>query len=75
MQSLISIKLFCNFIDITLRQGCSCVNLLYSFKTPFPRNNSGGLLLNSLKLFSFFEKCTHYIFFDIISPRVDILKL
>ena len=38
-------KLYCNFIEITLRHGCSPVNLLHIFRTPFPKNTSGGLLL------------------------------
>ena len=41
---LISIKLQSNFIKITLRHECS-VNLLDIFRLPFPKNNSGGLLL------------------------------
>ena len=36
---------FNNFIEITLRHGCTPVNLLHFFKTPFPKNTSGGLLL------------------------------
>ena len=44
--ALISVKLLCNFIEITLRHGCSPVNLLYSFRAPFPKNTSGQLLLN-----------------------------
>ena len=44
-QSVISIKLLCNFIEITLRQECSSVNLLHIFRTPFPRTTSGCLLL------------------------------
>ena len=36
-----------NFIEITLRYGCSPVNLLQIFRTPFPKNTSGGLLLNA----------------------------
>ena len=44
-QSVISIKLQSNFIEIALRHGCSPVNLLHIFKTPFPRNTSGWLLL------------------------------
>ena len=35
----------CNFIEITLRHGCSPVNLLYIRRTTFPKNISGGLLL------------------------------
>ena len=49
-----------SFTEITLRHGCSPVNLLHIFRTPFPRNTSGWLLqyiviktsepLNSLNL-------------------------
>ena len=35
----------CNLIEITLRNGRSPVNLLHIFRTPFPRNTSGWLLL------------------------------
>ena len=45
-QSVISIKLLCNFIEITRRPGCSPVNLLHIFRTLFPRNTSGGMLLS-----------------------------
>ena len=34
-----------NFIEITLRHGCSPVNLLYIFRTPLPKNPSARLLL------------------------------
>ena len=34
-RSAISIKLQSNFTEITLRHGCSPVNLLYIFRTPF----------------------------------------
>ena len=44
-RSLISIKLFCNFIKITLRHGCFPVNLLHIFRTPFHKNTFGWLLL------------------------------
>ena len=40
-RSVISIKLQNNFIEIALRRGCSPVNLLHIFRTPFPQNNSG----------------------------------
>ena len=36
----------CNFIEITLRHGCSPANLLHICRAPFPKNNPGGLLLN-----------------------------
>ena len=44
-RSVISIKLQSNFIEITLRHGCCPVNLLHIFRTPFPKNTSGWLLL------------------------------
>ena len=44
-QSLVSIKLLCNFIEITLWHGCSPENLLHIFWTPFPKITFGRLLL------------------------------
>ena len=44
-QSVISIKLQSNFIEITLGCGCSPVNLLHIFRTLFPKNTSGRLFL------------------------------
>ena len=38
-------KVACNFIEITLRHGCSPINLLHIFRTVFPKNTSGGLLV------------------------------
>ena len=32
-------------VEITLRHGCSLVNLLNIFRTPFPKNTSEELLL------------------------------
>ena len=40
-RSSISIKLLFNFIEITLRHGCSSVNLLHIFRTPFLKNTPG----------------------------------
>ena len=45
---MISIKLQSNFIEIALRHGCSPVNLLHIFRTTFPKNISGWLLLELL---------------------------
>ena len=45
-QSAISIKLLCCFINIAPQHGRSPVNLLYIFRTPFPRNTSKELLLD-----------------------------
>ena len=41
--SAISTKLQSNFIEITLRHGCSIVNLLHIFKTLFYKNTFAGL--------------------------------
>ena len=48
-QKAISMKLLCNVIEIALRHRCSPVYLLHIFKTPFPKNTSGRLLLNETK--------------------------
>ena len=48
-RSMISIKLLCNFIEITLWHGCSPVCLLNAFRTPFPRNTCGWLFLKAGK--------------------------
>ena len=50
-RSVISIKLLCNFNEIARRQGCFPVNLLYIFRTLFPKKTSERLLL--LVLWSF----------------------
>ena len=44
-RSVISIKLQSNFIETTLRHGCSSLNLLHIFRTPFYKSTYGGLLL------------------------------
>ena len=49
-RSVISIKLLCNFIEITLWHGSSPVNLLRISRTPFPKNSSGRLLLHRCSL-------------------------
>ena len=43
-RNMISIKLQSNFIDISLRHGCSPVNLLHIFRT-LSKNTSGWMLL------------------------------
>ena len=46
-QSVVSVNLPNKCIEIALRHGCSPVNLLHIFRTPFYKNTSGGLLLIS----------------------------
>ena len=48
-RSVISVKLLCHFVEITLQHGCSPVNLLPIFRTPFPKSTSRELLLNKKK--------------------------
>ena len=50
-RSAISVKFQSNFIGITLPYGCSPVNLLHIFRTSFPKNTSGRLLL--IKIFDY----------------------
>ena len=44
-------SLICNIIEIALPHGFSPVNLLHIFRTPFPRNIPGRLLLKKKALF------------------------
>ena len=68
MSKWISIKLLCNFIEITLRHGCSPVNLQHIFRTPFPKNTSGRLpLADSTWLFN------SWMIFDLV--LLDLEKL
>ena len=48
-------KVASNFIEITLRYGCSPVNLLDIFRTPFHKNTSGGLLLSIIDVLQGFK--------------------
>ena len=45
-----------NFIEITLQHGCSSVNLLHVFRTPFLKNTSGQLILVLLLVFTVIPK-------------------
>ena len=49
-RSAISIKLLCNFIEIALQHGCSPVNLLHIFRTPFQQNTFEWLLPISVRV-------------------------
>ena len=59
-RSAISIKFQRNFIEITRRHGCFPVNLLHIFRTTFPENTSGGLLLTSLRSITFYISILFY---------------
>ena len=76
-QSAISIKLFCNFIEITLRHGCSPVNLLRIFRIPLPENNSGRLLLDIyqvLMMYLFRAKSCFSTLFIYVRCFIRLLK-
>ena len=76
-RSVISKKLLCNFIEIALRHGCSPVNLLHIFRTPFPRNTSGRLLLIHFILhILLYTSFTFTITSARLDPNpVDVIKL
>ena len=68
-RSVISIKLFCNFIEITLRHGCSPINLIHIFRTLFYKITSGGLILPFIFLFfQCFDPVFH--FFDSVIKSI-----
>ena len=69
-QSVISIKLLCNFIEITLRHGCSPVNLLYIFRTPFLKNTSGRLLQKHSETTVHVKNCLLFKKFTIFTGKV-----
>ena len=48
-QSVILIKFQSNFIKNALRHTCSHVHLLHIFRTLFPKNIYGGMVLNDIK--------------------------
>ena len=65
-QIAISIKL-----QIILRHGCSAVNLLHIFRTPFPKNTSGAPRLQ----FLFMKKVVYTDAYILLSPNRGPLKI
>ena len=81
-RSVVSVKLLCNFIEITLWHGYSPANLLHIFRTSFPKNTYGGLLLeifvmvitkslnvsnNELQIYRFFFWCYFLLFLCLLN--------
>ena len=66
-RSVISIKLQCIFIEITLRHGCCPVNLVHIFRIPFPKNTAGWQLL-------IFTCLTYETFFSFFRWRLIFRK-
>ena len=56
-RSVISMRLLCNFIEITFWHGYSPLDFLYIFRTPFYKNIWGGLLLKLVFLEINSQKC------------------
>ena len=59
----------CDFnfiIEVLLRHGCSPVNLLHIFRTRFPKNTSGGLLLKNLDSEKITKKITDIFYLQVI---------
>ena len=54
-RNAILIKSQSNFIEVTLRHGCSPVNLLHIFRTTIYKNSYGGLLSKITKNFLIFS--------------------
>ena len=69
MTNVISIKLQSNFIEITLRRGCSPVNLLHIFRTLFLKNTSERLVLY---IFSQYF-CAHNVYVNFIWRVIQLL--
>ena len=78
-RSVISIKVLSNFIEITLRHGCSPVNLLHVFRKPFTNNNSKRLLLHGIifnlvenqNAFSLFQS---FLVYAILCHRINVFN-
>ena len=67
-QSVILIKLLCNFIEITLRHGCSPINLLHIFRTPFIRTPTEGCFGRNGK--TYIEEMRTFISFHMLTGIV-----
>ena len=61
--------LSCSFTEITLRYGCSPVNLVHNFKTPFPKSTPGLWLFICCKT----KLKTKYIFFEKFFYKIYII--
>ena len=72
-RNMILIKLRSKFIQIARRHECPPVNLLHIFRTPFPRNTSGWLLLWLLTPFVTL-KYLHNTYFSVL-PHCFIIML
>ena len=72
--SVISKKLLCNFIKITLRYEWSPVNLLHIFRTPFTKNISEGQSLYPLILYFCVIRLLGFFFFRAFSVLIPEIR-
>ena len=57
-----------SFSEVTLRRGCSPVNLLHIFRTPFPMNTSERLLLKK----EFLKKLCFLMRMEMVCTVVEV---
>ena len=77
--SAILIMFLCNSIEITLQYRCSPVNLAHIFRTPFPKNTSGRLLMkwfnNYSSVLKYSASCSLIVsFFEPLSTRITLFR-
>ena len=63
---MILINLFCNFLEIIFRHGCSLVNSLHIFRTTFPKNTCLLLMIVVLQNKRKKDKTLAYLFCGIL---------
>ena len=73
-RSAISIKLLCNFIEITLRHRHFHVNLLHIFRTSFTKNTSGRLPLIAVTTETCRQRCSLKKVFLTV-PEIRFIKI
>ena len=61
-----------NFIESTVQQRCSPVNLLCIFRTPFPKNTSEGMLLVSFQNQNDDHKYYEVYGFRMVPERIEV---
>ena len=73
-QSVISIKLQSNFIEIALWHVCSPATLQHIFRTRFPMNNSGRLLLLTFVSYRMFWKYIQIMYTNSSSDWENLIR-
>ena len=72
---MISIKLLCNFIEITLWLGWSPVNFLHIFRTPFHKNDSDSCFWTFVNWSKTWLKVYSILFWGFRSSRPEVLTV